>query len=80
MITIAPAGTRLPEGQRHNFEVVIEQVGPATLSVSAAGKNWLVEMDMFRAENRYVSLEPVTMSIATRRQQHEVWAHFDERT
>jgi type VII secretion protein EccE len=63
VITIAPAGTRLPEGQRHNFEVVIEQVGPATLSVSAAGNDWLVEMDMFRAENRYVSLEPVTMSV-----------------
>lgn len=65
VITIAPAGTRLPEGQRHNFEVVIEQVGPATLSVSAAGKDWLVEMDMFRAENRYVSLEPVTMPVGT---------------
>ena len=63
VITIAPSGTRLPEGHRHNFEVIIEQVGPATVRVSAAGKDWLAEMDMFRAENRYVSLEPVTMSV-----------------
>lgn len=63
VITVAPAGTRLPEGHRHNFEVIIEQVGPAMVRVSAAGEDWLVEMDMFRAENRYVSLEPVTMSV-----------------
>ncbi len=63
VITIAPSGTRLPEGHRHNFEVIIEQVGPARVRVSAAGKDWLAEMDMFRAENRYVSLEPVTMSV-----------------
>ena len=63
VITVAPSGTRLPEGHRHNFEVIIEQLGPATVRVSAAGKDWLVEMDMFRAENRYVSLDPVTMSI-----------------
>ncbi|OBH09515.1 type VII secretion protein EccE [Mycobacterium sp. E1747] len=62
VITVAPSGTRLPEGHRHNFEVIIEQVGPASVRVSAAGRDWLAEMDMFRAENRYVSLEPVTMS------------------
>ncbi|MFZ1177734.1 MAG: type VII secretion protein EccE, partial [Mycobacterium sp.] len=65
VITVAPSGTTLSEGYRHGFEVTIEQVSPALVNVSAAGKNWLVEMDMFRAENRYVSLEPVTMSIAT---------------
>ena len=65
VITIASFGTKLPEGQRHGFEVVIEQVGPATVNVSAGGRHWLVQMDMFRAENRYVSLEPVGMSIAT---------------
>ncbi|OBH90570.1 type VII secretion protein EccE [Mycobacterium sp. E2733] len=63
VITVAPSGTRLPEGHRHNFEVIIEQLGPATVRVSAAEKDWLVEMDMFRAENRYVSLDPVTMSV-----------------
>ncbi|CAG7308290.1 ESX-2 secretion system protein EccE2 [Mycobacterium avium subsp. paratuberculosis] len=63
MITVAPAGTTLSEAQRHGFEVIIEQVSPAVVNVSAAGKNWLVEMDMFRAEHRYVSLEPVSMSV-----------------
>jgi len=65
VITVAPPGTALPEPDRHGFEVIIEQVGPATVNLSAAGQNWLVAMDMFRAENRYVSLEPVTMSVAT---------------
>ena len=65
VITVAPPGTTLPEGQRHGFEVTIEQLGPAMVNVTAAGQNWLVEMEMFRAENRYVSREPVTMSIAT---------------
>lgn len=64
VITVAPPGTALPEGQRHGFEVLIEQISPAVVNVSAAGKNWIVEMDMFRAENRYVSLEPVSMSVA----------------
>lgn len=65
VITVAPAGTALPEHDRNGFEVIIEQVGPATVNLSAAGQHWLVEMDMFRAENRYVSLESVTMSVAT---------------
>lgn len=65
VITVAPGGTRLSEGQRHGFEVIIEQIGPSVVNVSAAGQNWLVEMDMFRAENRYVSLEPVSMSVGT---------------
>ena len=65
VITVAPAGARLAEGQRHGFEVIIEQIGPAVVNVSAAGQDWLVEMDMFRAENRYVSLEPVSMSVGT---------------
>lgn len=63
VITVAPSGTNLSEGHRHNFEVIIEQIGPATVRVGAAGKDWVVEMDMFRAENRYVSLDPVTMSV-----------------
>jgi hypothetical protein len=65
VITVAPFGTKLPDGHRHGFEVAIEQVGPAAVNVNAAGQNWLVQMDMFRAENRYVSLEPVAMTIAT---------------
>ena len=65
VITVAPFGTRLAERVKQGFEVAIEQVGPATVNVSAAGQNWLVQMDLFRAENRYVSLEPVAMSVAT---------------
>jgi len=65
VITVAPAGTTLPEALRHNFEVTIEQIGPATVNLTAAGRCWVVEMDMFRAENRYVGLQPVSMSIAT---------------
>ena len=38
VITIAPAGTKLPEGHRHGFEVTIEQVGPATLNVTRRGR------------------------------------------
>ncbi len=64
VITIAPRETALAEPDRHGFEVIVEQVGPATVNVIAAGQNWRVEMDMFRAENRYVSLEPVSMSVA----------------
>ena len=64
VITVASSGTTLSENYRHGFEVTIEQIGPALVNVSVAEKSWLVEMDMFRAENRYVSLEPVTMSIA----------------
>jgi hypothetical protein len=65
VITVAPFGTKLPDRDRQSFEVAIEQLGPATVNVSAAGQNWLVQMDLFRAENRYVSLEPVAMSIGT---------------
>nr|WP_318546685.1 hypothetical protein [Mycobacterium lepraemurium] len=36
MITVAPAGTTLSEAQRHGFEVIIEQVSPAVVNVSAA--------------------------------------------
>ncbi|GAT07633.1 ESX conserved componant EccE2 [Mycolicibacterium novocastrense] len=62
LITIAEAGTRPPE--INPADVTIEQVNRAMLRVSAAGKSWMVEMDLFRAENRYVSREPITMSVA----------------
>ncbi|MGB9302311.1 MAG: type VII secretion protein EccE [Mycobacterium sp.] len=64
IVSVAPAGTKLPEAQRLGFEVTIEQVGRAMVNVTAAGRNWMAEMDMFRAENRYVSLEPVAMSMS----------------
>jgi hypothetical protein len=65
VITVAPFGTKLPDRDRHGFDVAIEQVGPSTVNVSAAGRNWLVQLDLFRAENRYVSLEPLAMSVVT---------------
>jgi hypothetical protein len=65
VITIAPAGTPLPDGHGHAFEVAIEQVSGATVKVTAAGQTWLADMDLFRAENRYVNLESVAMSFAT---------------
>jgi hypothetical protein len=65
VITVAPAGTALPDGHGHAFEVAIQQVSGATVRVTAAGQTWLVDMDLFRAENRYVNLESVAMSFAT---------------
>ncbi|OBI92075.1 type VII secretion protein EccE [Mycobacterium sp. 1245805.9] len=65
VITVAPAGTALPDGHGHAFEVAIQQVSGATVRVTAAGETWLVDMDLFRAENRYVNLESVAMSFAT---------------
>lgn len=65
VITVAPAGTPLPDGHGHAFEVAIEQVSGATVRVTAAGQTWLADMDLFRAENRYVNLESVAMSFAT---------------
>ena len=65
VMTIAPAGTTLPDGHGHVFEVAIEQVSGAVVKVTAAGQDWLVEMDMFRAEKRYVNVESVAMSVAT---------------
>jgi hypothetical protein len=65
VITIAPAGTPLPDRHGHAFEVAIEQVSGAMVKVTAAGQDWLVDMDMFRAENRYVNVESVAMSLAT---------------
>jgi len=64
-MTSAPAGTTLPDGHGHVFEVAIEQVSGAVVKVTAAGQDWLVEMDMFRAEKRYVNVESVAMSVAT---------------
>jgi len=45
--------------------VAIEQVSGAMVKVTAADQHWLVDMDMFRAENRYVNVESTAMSFAT---------------
>ncbi|MEI7715415.1 MAG: type VII secretion protein EccE [Mycobacterium sp.] len=59
VITVAPSGTTLPEAQRHTFDVLIEQIDETTVILTAAEDNWVLDMDMFRAENRYVSPGPI---------------------
>lgn len=40
-------------------DVLIEQTGPAMVEVTAAGQRYQVEVEFFRAENRYVTTESV---------------------
>ncbi|OBK12324.1 type VII secretion protein EccE [Mycobacterium asiaticum] len=44
--------------------VVIAQRGPATVDVTAGGNTHRVEVELFRAENRYVSSEPTSLRSA----------------
>ncbi|MGH3530805.1 MAG: type VII secretion protein EccE [Mycobacterium sp.] len=57
LISVGEPGTPY----RGSADVVITQVGPATVDVSAAGELHTVEVELFRAENRYVSSEPTTL-------------------
>jgi hypothetical protein len=41
--------------------VVITQTGPATVEVAVGGEIHTVELELFRAENRYVSSEPTSL-------------------
>ncbi len=50
------------ESYRGTADVVITQIGPATVEVTAAGKMYLVEVELFRAENRYISSEPTSLA------------------
>jgi hypothetical protein len=67
--TLAPAprpNTLISVGEpgepyRGTVDVLITQIGPATVEVTAAGQVHTVEVELFRAENRYVSAEPVTL-------------------
>lgn len=49
------------EPVRGTADVHITQIGPATVEVSARGWARTVEVELFRAENRYVSAEPTSM-------------------
>jgi type VII secretion protein EccE len=49
---------------RGHADVSIRQTGPATVEVSAAGRVYEVEVELFRAEHRYVSAEPVFLHSA----------------
>lgn len=42
-------------------DVLIRQTGPATTEVTASGRTHTVEVELFRAENRYVSADPTTV-------------------
>lgn len=63
--TVAPAprpNTLVSVGEpgepyRRSVDVVINQIGPATVEVRAAGEVHTVEIELFRAENRYVSFQ-----------------------
>ena len=49
------------EPYRGTANVLITQTGPATVEVAAAGQVHTVEVELFRAENRYVSSEPTLL-------------------
>jgi hypothetical protein len=49
------------EPYRGTANVLITQTGPATVEVTAEGQLYVVEVELFRAENRYVSSEPMVL-------------------
>ncbi|OMC11920.1 type VII secretion protein EccE [Mycobacterium sp. SP-6446] len=49
------------EPYRGTANVLITQVGPATVEVRTDGQVYTVEVELFRAENRYVSSEPTVL-------------------
>lgn len=55
VISVSPPGTAV----RVAADVVISQTGPSTVAVVAAGERQDIEVEFFRAENRYVSREAV---------------------
>jgi type VII secretion protein EccE len=57
LISIGEPGT----AYRGSVDVLITQIGPATVDVTAAGQLHTVEVELFRAENRYISSEPTTL-------------------
>lgn len=57
LISVGEPGTPY----RGSADVVITQIGPATVDVTTAGQLHTVEVELFRAENRYVSSEPTTL-------------------
>jgi type VII secretion protein EccE len=57
LISVGEPGTPY----RGSADVLITQIGPATVDVTAAGQLHTVEVELFRAENRYISLEPTSI-------------------
>ena len=54
------------EPHRGHADIVITQIEPAMVEVSVAGRAVNVEVELFRAENRYVSSEPMTLMSQSR--------------
>ncbi len=55
VISVGPAGMA-PDC---DADIVIAQTGPMSIEITTAGGRYDVEMDFFRAENRYLSATPV---------------------
>ena len=54
-----------PDTPQHRAaDVRIRQTGPATLEVRAAGRVHIVEVELFRAENRYLAAQPVAAALS----------------
>ncbi len=49
------------EPHRGHADIVITQIGPAMVEVTAGGRVFDVEIELFRAENRYVTSESMSM-------------------
>jgi type VII secretion protein EccE len=49
------------EAYRGTANVLITQIGPATVEVRTDGQVHTVEVELFRAENRYISSEPTVL-------------------
>ncbi|MGH3563381.1 MAG: type VII secretion protein EccE, partial [Mycobacterium sp.] len=67
VISIGEPGT----SHRGAVDVMITQTGPATLEVKSAGQVHIVEVELFRAENRYVSSETITPLASSSRETAE---------
>lgn len=63
--TVISVGGR-DQPRRGNPDVTITQIGPALLEVVTADQVYTVEVELFRAENRYVSSESMSMMSGTR--------------
>ena len=60
VVSVGPPGVT----RRGPADVLIVQTGPATVEVTIATDVYQVEVELFRAENRYVSIEPMDLGPA----------------
>ncbi|MFN8101827.1 MAG: type VII secretion protein EccE [Mycobacterium sp.] len=57
LITLGPPG----QSPRGHVDILIAQTGPAEVDVTVGGRTFQVEVELFRAENRYVAAESISM-------------------